>query len=416
MNTLGGTDTIVVSNPSDSSQKVMIQDLGKLFTGISTPSMDDMLIIDESTAFKKSDVITAIEYGRDSTGQRLTDECYAFYWFGGGAYTVNDGWECYVGRWDDDGSPNHVYWKEDVGLGYGRNYLVRSGDFPGSYRGPDEGPLWLPPGSYNNYAYPISASIAEDDPVHNPDYAGDVWSLVDYLDSKFGGSRIPLDYLQQGWEITSSNKLRIYAPIASASSLITMKISSELVDSVVYQPIPGNGTCEQAYWDSSKTAMSSIRDKDTAILKVKQHSSQSSRITVTTSVPSDLPVSVSPLMDSAIQDPGAVHDFRFEITNLGTQTEESGTITFTMKNDLGDVTDTQTLEFELLPEANNTDSPFEGDPLWIWLVAVVALVAITVGGYFIYSRRSAKAIPKNPPPPPPPKTRRIKGLDVRVSR
>jgi hypothetical protein len=70
-----------------------------------------------------------------------------------------------------------------------------------------------------------------------------------------------------------------------------------------------------------------------------------------------------------------------------------------MKNDLGTVTDTQTLEFELLPTTSNTGIPFEGDPMFIWLVAVAAIVVVTIGGYFAYSRHSAKARSKNVPPP-----------------
>jgi hypothetical protein len=401
VNTLGGTDTIVVSNPADSSEKVLIQDLGKLYTGISTPSLEDMLIINNSAAFQKSSVINAINYGRDATGKRVTDECYAFYWFGGGNYTVYDGEVCPVYSWDD-GSPQFAYWHQDTPAvgpipALGHRCIVRNGDFPGIRREPDvPGPLNL---YYDQYAGPIAASIAGDNPDHNSYYTGHVWSLVDYLKNKFPNSPLDLNYLQHGWTITSDNKLRIYAPIASASSLITMKISTELVDSIVYQPIIGCGKCEQAYWDSSKTASSSIKDKDTAILKVKQYSSQSSKITITTSVSPNIPVSVSPLMDSAIQDPGTVHDFQFEVRNLGTQTKQNGTITFTMKNDLGTVTDTQTLEFELLPTTNNTGIPLEGDPMFIWLVAVAAIVVVTIGGYFAYSRHSAKTRSKNVPPP-----------------
>jgi hypothetical protein len=390
IDSVGGTDTIVVSNPSDSAEKVMIQDLGKLYTGISTPSLDDMLIINNSTAFKKSGVIDAIKYGVDGTGRRLVDDCYAFYWFGGGNYTVNDGGPCLVERWDDDHSPNHLYQKQVLGSIY-TNCLVADDSFPGSYRGSDAN------FGLDEYAYPIAASILQDNPNTNPSPG---LSLVSYLKQKFNSSFLDLNYLQQGWTITSGNKLRIYAPTASASSLITIKISSELVDSVVYQPIVGCGKCEQAYWDSSKTASCSIKDKDVAILRVKQYSPQSSKITITTSVLPSIPVSVSPLMDSAIQDPGAVHDFQFEIRNLGTQTKQNGTITFTMKNDLGTVTDTQTLEFELLPTTSTTGIPFEGDPMFIWLVAVAAIVAVTIGGYLAYSHHSAKARSKNIPPSP----------------
>jgi hypothetical protein len=99
-------------------------------------------------------------------------------------------------------------------------------------------------------------------------------------------------------------------------------------------------------------------------------------------------------MDSAIVDPNAVHTFQFEIRNLGTQNNQSSTITFTVTNDLGNVTDTVSLDFDLIvtqgnqqnPPPNNTTG--EGDPLWIWLVAVISITIATASIYTIYTYRS----------------------------
>jgi len=424
--TLGGTDSVTVSNPSDSTEKVLIQDLGKLFTGISTPALEDMLIINKNSAFKKTEVIDHIKYGRDSTGI-IENECYAFYWFGGGEiYTVNDNGNNFVRRWDDDSSPNHLYIKELLGP-IGTQKLVRDFDFPGSYRIEDQN------FGLDQYIYPIPAVIEGNNPNANSNYIGPVFSLIDYLNNKFSSSVLDLNYLQQGWTITEDNKLRIIAPTASSSSLITMKISSELTDSIVYQPPVGNGKCEDAYWESSKTTQTSIERKDTAILKVKQLSSENSKIEVLPTVPNNLPISISPQMDSYIINSGDTHDFRFEIQNLGTDILKSSTITFTIKNDLGDVTDSCNLDFEITPlqvpseiDTENTDNTPNEFPstseesqnsqqqslqegssdnsnlILIVIVVAIGIVAVFLFYYFKFRKREILEDSNTNPPPTPP--------------
>jgi hypothetical protein len=392
------TGNVVIANPTDKSEKLIIQDLGNLYGSLSTPALGDMLIFKnhdakKSVAFQKSGVINAINYGRDlRNGELLTGECYAFYWFGGGAYTVKDEGNWTVGYWSDDFSPNHIYWKRGL---IGLNCLVRDQDFPGSYRGPNQN------FGLDQYAYPIAADIWNDNPLA-PDKDGSPGkSLVSYLKWKFPQSILDLNYLGEDWTITSENKLRIYAPFASFSSLITIRISTELADSIVYQPIVGYGKVEQAFWDSTKTTEGIIKDKDYAILKIKQYASQSSKITVTPTVPANIPVSVSPQMDSAIVDPNAVHTFQFEIRNLGTQSNQSSTITFTVTNDLGTVTDTISLDFDLIITQGDqqnpppTNVPDEGDPLWIWLVVVISITVITASIYSIYNYRSPRKTTNN---------------------
>jgi hypothetical protein len=122
---------------------------------------------------------------------------------------------------------------------------------------------------------------------------------------------------------------------------------------------------------------------------------------VTPTVPANIPVSVSPQMDSAIVDPNAVHTFQFEIRNLGTQSNQSSTITFTVTNDLGTVTDTISLDFDLIITQGDqqnpppTNVPDEGDPLWIWLVVVISITVITASIYSIYNYRSPRKTTNN---------------------
>jgi hypothetical protein len=384
VDTVGGTNAVVVSNPADASEKLMVTDLGKIGTGYGQPFTSGLLIFNKTIAFEKTtQLVKAIQYGRDlENGQIIQDENYAFYWFGGGAIYLATGDQGVrdeeVLYWGDDKSPAHM-WRYGIDpAAYDK--LVADGDFAGSYR--DDGPNW-----WDERIIPIAADILNNNDTTNPSGL----SLVNYLKEKFPSEFEDINLWKQGWTITSDNRLRIYMPSGAASSLITIRISTELADSVVYQPILSNGKIEQAFWDSTNTETSTIVDNDTAILKVKQWATSTSKITVTPSIPSGVPASVIPLTDSAIVDPNAVHTFEFKVTNLGTQTNQTSTITFTVSNDLGNVTDTKTLEFTLMSQPTPNPQPqpgpsSEGDPMWIWLVAVIVLVIGSVGGYTVYSR------------------------------
>jgi hypothetical protein len=377
VDTIGGTESVVITNPADTSEKLMITNLGQLGTGYGQPLFNTLTIFNKTNSFvvfEGENVRKAIPYGRNqTTGGVDCDECYAFYWFGGGnIYTTHLGGkvECF----DDDKSPAH-YTRKNVLVDV--NSPVDDQDFAGSYRNDD-------PLDYR--VYPIAASIFDDNNKTNP-YG---LSLVNYLKKKVS-SEIDLDIWGQGWTITTDNKLRISMPGGAASSLITIKVSTELADSVVYQPIVGYGKIEQCFWNSSKTEKSSIIDKDVAILKVKQSAPSSSKLTVTPSVPANIPVSVTPQKDSAIIDPNSVHTFQFEVSNLGPPTKLNSTITFTVTNDLGTTTDNQTLEFELIPRAivpGGNPKPWNptGDPLFLVLVAVIAVTVITGVAYGLRAR------------------------------
>lgn len=390
------TDTIVVSNPNDISEKLMIRNLGNLYTLLGQPSLEEILFINKTIAFKKNEVIKAIEY--PSWSDNLTpnvDENFALYWFGGGDIykAANSQVKCWF---DVDESPTHVCWKSNY-LGTWYNHMVEETDFAGSHRLPDDTFLGM---TTWQHVEPVEASIFEDNPSTTPHGL----SLVSYLKHNFSSSLLDLnDLFGQGWEVTKSNKLRVNAPLGSYSCLITILISSELADSVVYQPIVGCGKCEEAFWDSTKTAASKISNNDTATLKVRQLATSASKITVTPSTPSGVPVSVTPPADSAIVDPNGVHTFQFKVTNLGTQGNQTSTITFTISNDLGTVTDTKTLGYELIehqessadPQPSSNPQPdlekgLEGDPMFMWLVAVVIIMAGGLGAYAVYSRRVAR--------------------------
>lgn len=390
VDTIGGTEELILENPADSSEKLMITNLGQLGTGYGQPSIDEIVIFEKGTqsiAFDRNKVEKAIKYGRNLyTGGVLSDECYAFYWFGGGSTYLAPSSHKEVRWYFDDKSPAHAVYKTAPIVGEYRS-PVKDSDFPGSYR--DDGPY-----DWDRRALPIAASIWDDNSTTDPPGL----SLINYLKTNVTEEVDLNGYWGQGWEITADNKLRIYMPSGAASSLITIKVSTELADSVVYQPIVGHGTIEQCFWDSSKTRQCSIEDADSdvAVLKVKQLGTISSKLSVTPYVPANMPVSVTPQKDSAIIDPESVHTFQFEVSNLGTETKQNATITFRVTNDLGTVTDTQTLEFELKtleeePETGELDDTSElsypaGDPLFLVLIAIIAVTVITGTVYSLRSR------------------------------
>ncbi|MGB9722258.1 MAG: hypothetical protein ACPL28_12360, partial [bacterium] len=229
INTVGGTNIISVENPADNSEKMIITDLGKLGTGYDQPPFNKIIIFNKTVAFEKTDdLLKAVDYWKaidKETHTRLTQENFAFYWFGGGRFKSEGKYD--VLFWPDDCSPAHCCKKPPL------NYysLVEDDDFPGSYR--QDGP-----NPWDQRALPIAANIAD---------------LINYLQNVANFTTLNLNLFKENWTLTSENKLCIYLPTGAASSVITMKISSELADSVVYQPIVANGKVEQAFWDSTKT-------------------------------------------------------------------------------------------------------------------------------------------------------------------
>jgi LEA14-like dessication related protein len=387
IDTVGGTQELVITNPYDDSEKLMVTSLGQLGTGYGQPSITDVLVFkrdSQCVAFEKSEVEKAVKYGRDlQTGGVLEDENYAFYWFGGGSHYLTPSSHEEVRWYFDDKSPAHAVYKSVPIIGEYRS-PVEDSDFSGSYR--SDGPNF-----WDKRVLPIAASIWDDNPNTNPPNG---MSLVTYLGNKTFGS-VDLDaYWRKGWFVTNDNKLRIRMPLGAASSLITIKISTELADSVVSQPIVGGGKFEEAFWsaEGSGSTTCTMQKNNTAILKVKQLSSETSKITVKPSISGNVPVSVTPFMDSAILAPQSVKEFCFEVRSLGSETRQISTIAFQLTNDLGAVTDTRTLEFELLPFENPAAQKAEdgGHSLWIWLVLVSAISAVSIGGFGIYRFRSTR--------------------------
>jgi len=328
VNTLGGTETITLTGDSP-EEIVKIQNLGKLGTGLGEPAFGDLIIFDEAHIFKvEGNIINEIQYDKDP---------YSFsnYWFGGGEhyYAVATYGSGPVMRWPD-GTPAH-YWKWGSINEPIENYM-----FPGVYRQDTITDYWMLP-------YP--ADIFKDKPKDVPVKGSPSgYSLVNYLANRRGHQLYTLqdfDEYNQGVEILD-NKMRIYLPLSSFNNLVTVWISTEAADAIVYQPVPSKGVITSIEW----LGTGDISDKDVAKVTVKQESQDGGRVTVTVSGMEGYPMSVSPTTDSALLDYGESHTFFFTVKNLGTGTVQSGTLTFTVTNDLGEQTDQKSLGFKLEPQ------------------------------------------------------------------
>ena len=327
VDTLGGAETIILTADSP-EETVKIQNLGKLGTGLGEPEFGDLIMFDYAHIFKiEGNIINEIQYDMDPYS-------YSNYWFGGGPI-YRAGTSCYVQRWSD-GTPAH-YCVEG-----GLIAPLETGMFPGVYRTEQ----WY---EVDYKMMPVAADIYLDKPKDKP-VAGVPfgYSLINYLANK-RGHRIftlqDLDEYNEGIEVLD-NKMRVYLPLSSFNNLVTVWISTEAADAIVYQPVAAHGVITSVEW----LAGGSISDKDVAKVTVKQEGRDGGRVTVTVSGYAGLPISVSPTTDSAIIDYGETHTFFFTVTNLGTATEASGTLTFTATNDMGETTSMETLGFKILPQ------------------------------------------------------------------
>jgi len=329
VNTLGGTETIILM--ADPGETLRVQNLGKLGTGLGEPNFGDVVVFDAAHIFKvEGDIRNEISY--DKSGYSFSN-----YWFGGGSYPAYSSGGAYAGevkRWLTDGSPaNYYVWG-------GINFPILTGMFPGVYSAD----------TFTDYCMkPVAADIfndkAKDKPVTGSPFG---YSLVNYLANVRSHRLYTLsdfDEYNQGIEI-KDNKMRIYLPLSSVNNVVTVWISTELADAIVYQPVPAKGTITAVDWLGS----GEISDKDVAIVSVRQDGKDGGRITITASGTAGYPMSVSPITDSVILKYGETHTFFFTVKNLGTGTAQSGTLRFTLTNDMGEQTDQKTLGFKLQPQ------------------------------------------------------------------
>jgi hypothetical protein len=333
VNTVGGTETVILTG-NFPEEDVKIQNLGKLGTGLGEPAFGNLIVLDTAHIFKvEGNILAEIKYDKDPYS-------YSNYWFGGGEhyYAVAGYGSGPVMRWGEDGSPAH-YW-----IWGGINEPMETQMFPGSTTS-ETLTDW--------HIKPVPADVFNDKPKDQPVEGNPFgYSLVNYLANKRGHKLYVLDDLDeynQGIEI-KDNKMRIYLPLSSFNNLVTVWISTEVADAIVYQPVPAKGVFTTVQWLSTGGTSSAISDKDIVSATVKQEGKDGGRITITASGMTSYPMQVSPTTDSVILNYGETYTFFFTVKNLGTTTVQSGNLRFVLTNDAGEQTDSKILSFELKPQ------------------------------------------------------------------
>lgn len=304
-NTIGGVKTFQVVNPYDSKEKLLVTNLGKLGTGYQI-ALDNVLIVaNKDYIFRFSDDLKrTIEVDQRS-------DSYSYYWYGSQRYTVGT---------EVEARPPLASWECNNYPGWDLSYMLIS---------------------------PRKPDVFSDDLYSTPKGQ----SLMNYLLTK-GFSLIPktdIDIWKQGYEITSDNKLKVYLPRASVSSLITMQISTELADSVVYSPIIGEFRITDIKWESGQIKPK-ISDKQNLYVTVKQIADVTATGTVWTEVsPSTSQVTVTPKTDTITLSKDQTHTFKFEVKNLGVAAETGVKIKFKVTDTYGNVDDENVAECVLVP-------------------------------------------------------------------
>jgi len=345
---VGGTGTIEIVNPNDSSEKLKVLDLGKLTTGLTQPSYDYIVAYDPNHALLwDNSVEKDTKYDTNmATGAKLNDYSFSQYWFGGGNIYKRDyaTYTVYGGRWVDDKSPKHGDYSASF----------EDGDFSGYYR--------ADPNSWTSQSIPIAASEFNDI-TNNPNVKPSPGlSLFNYLKastvytgatgtiSKTAHQAVNLDAFGQGATIdTTTNQLKVMATYGSAKSLYQLRISTELVDTIVYQE--PNVACEfvDAVWEQG--GGKSLQIQDTAVAKyvVRNLGTVEASIQVKLLYPG-APVQILPadlITKPVLPNQDATYEFLVKNANTGTQ-EFAGSLT-AQAISAGEVKDTDTSLSYTLP-------------------------------------------------------------------
>ena len=326
IDTIGATSIIRI--PDSGDEYVAISDLGKLGTGYGEPQLGDIMFFSMDNVFEKTTAsYNLVKY--DGGGsysdavwaeQKVTGtQSYSTYWFG-------------TSRWNDDKSPQA--WRP-----FGDDWdFYGTGDIGGWIRADD---------TWNHRAKPVQPKVLE---RADPSFM----SLVEYLSSKNVAEK-DLHVWKQAKSpeivsesVTGSKKLRVYLPFGSVNSLIKVQISTELADTIVWQPQVANIKI------TSMPDLGDIGDRKTGTITIKQESTVASSGTVSLTVsPTTAPLSINPpSQGTGAMNPLDIKTLTYEVLNLGCTEDTSFTITATVTNSLGATTDTESVTGTLKPKGS----------------------------------------------------------------
>lgn len=312
--------------PTTGDEFINVIDLGKLdVSGYGQPDWgDDILYFNKNNIFTKSptaDNLLKYDGGETPSGTTfgsVTENCFNSYWFGSM-------------RWISDGSPAAV--KDDI-----LYPLVGNNDFPGWYR--------------EDNALEFIAKPRQ------PDVFGNV---IPYLQDK-GIQRVNLPTGFDSMEMTADEHLRVYFDYGTKASLLTIKISTELADTIVWQPQVAN------FEITSFPDFGDVADVKTVPVTVTCLEGSGSAQVSFTKNPLNAPFSITPIIGTPILTTGESYTFDISIQNLGTPNPVDFSVEANVRNALGSVTDTDSANGRLLAKTGattivNVITQYEGNPI-----------------------------------------------------
>lgn len=339
----GTSQTYTIANPSNSKEWISLKNIGFLSAGYGPPNLPDIAMLSQSVIYPySSTLINDINYNSGS------DYTYSNYWYGGGNYYT-------------------------IASAYGTGKeLLGSWGQPGFYNN-KPAPLNIPVDLANNRARPgIYRSDTSNNYIANPEGPQDEWTnrivngqtyygLNEYLNTMFTPlSNNQMDVYGSGWSITGQTAtpqpgqyagyVKEMMPNGAMSSLITIQISTDLADAIVERTPVGNGQITGMHWlGQDNGAAASIGDTSTLYVDVKQTSTVAGTIDLYATATAGQNIFLNPssqkLMNLAS---GASQEVAIQVLNNGASSDQSGTLTVTLKNELGNVTDTKTIQYTLL--------------------------------------------------------------------
>jgi len=319
---VGGTGTLIISNPSAPSEQLKVLDLGKLTTGLNPPSSYSTIAIlgDTAHAFAWDQTIEKdVKYDSANLNNligitdpsQLNVRSFGDYWFGS-ERTV-------------EGQPKLQLYDS-----------LRSGFYN------------TQPSLGTVESHPIAADLFND--VTGPNVTPSPGlSVFNWLRGR-GHASVNLDNFGQGVSIDpTTNMLKVMAAYGSAKGMYQLRISTELVDTIVYQE--PNVACKfiESSWEQG--GGKSLQILDTAVAKyvVQNLGTTEASIQVKLNYP-NAPVQILPadLITKPIL-PSQTATFEFLIKNANTGTQEfAGSLT-AQAISAGEVKDTDTSLSYTLP-------------------------------------------------------------------
>lgn len=315
--------------PASGEEFINIIDLGKLDTsGYGEPQWDDILYFSENHIFvRDSRADSLLRYDAGQTGSGAT-----FY-----EVTTNSFNSYYYGsmRWDKDGTPAAV--ENDI-----LYPMIGNNDFPGWYR----------QNTATEYvAVPRQPNVFSD--------------VIPYLQNQ-GIQKVSMptgfDGLEKVTGDQSKEYLRVYFKYGTKSSLVVVKISTTLADTIVWQPQVAN------FEITSFPDFGDVVNIRSNSLTVKCVEGAGSATVSFTKDPADAPISITPAMGVPRLEVGESYTLDFDVQNLGTTQKIEGEIIAEVSNVLGSVTDTATAHFTLLEKTGATTivhvvTQYDGEPI-----------------------------------------------------